>query len=133
MIEREGRNPFLPETEEDFARLAALVVHRAPFVPRPLLDAVARRRLLHRELEARIFRQIVSDPLEARIRGLATPALAVWGEHDRIVDPAAAEVLRALMPQARIVRMPGVGHLPMIERPAQTAADYLRFRASLAI
>lgn len=132
MIEREGRNPLLPESEEDFARLATLIVHDAPWVPRPLLDAMARRRLPHRELHARIFRQVVSDALETRIRGLATPALAVWGEHDRVIDPATAEVLRALMPQTRLALMRGVGHLPMLERPAQAAAEYLRFRASLA-
>jgi pimeloyl-ACP methyl ester carboxylesterase len=33
------------------------------------------------------------------------------------------------MPQAELIRMPGVGHLPMIERPQECAADYLRFRA----
>lgn len=132
MIEREGRNPLLPQSEEDFARLAALVAHDAPYVPRPLLDAMARRRLAHRELERRIFGQLVADSVEARIRGLATPALAVWGERDRVIHPAAAEVLRGLMPQTRVALMPEVGHLPMIERPADTAAEYLRFRASLA-
>jgi hypothetical protein len=27
--------------------------------------------------------------------------------------------------------MPGVGHAPMIERPKQSAEDYLRFRAQV--
>jgi len=30
-----------------------------------------------------------------------------------------------------LVTMPGVGHLPMLEAPRRTAADYRAFRASL--
>jgi pimeloyl-ACP methyl ester carboxylesterase len=35
------------------------------------------------------------------------------------------------MPQSKVVVMPGVGHLPMLERPEQSAADYLAFRSHL--
>ncbi|WGG53472.1 hypothetical protein QC826_12935 [Rugamonas sp. DEMB1] len=40
-------------------------------------------------------------------------------------------VLQKLLPRSQLIVMPGVGHLPMIERPQQTADDYLRFRAAL--
>ena len=35
------------------------------------------------------------------------------------------------MPNAQVIQMDGVGHLPMVEAPARTAADYLRFRAQV--
>jgi pimeloyl-ACP methyl ester carboxylesterase len=35
------------------------------------------------------------------------------------------------MPRSQVIIMPAVGHLPMIERPRQSADDYLRFRAAL--
>jgi len=40
-------------------------------------------------------------------------------------------MLKALLPDAQAVVMPHVGHAPMIERPQQTAEDYLRFRAQV--
>jgi pimeloyl-ACP methyl ester carboxylesterase len=55
----------------------------------------------------------------------------VWGEQDRAIHVATAGVLHKLMPNSQVVLMPGIGHLPMIERPRQSAQDYLRFRAAL--
>lgn len=41
-------------------------------------------------------------------------------------------MLHKLLPQSRVVIMSGIGHLPMIERPQQSADDYLRFHRELA-
>jgi pimeloyl-ACP methyl ester carboxylesterase len=40
-------------------------------------------------------------------------------------------VLKAMMPQSQVVVMPHVGHAPMIERPKESAEDYLKFREGL--
>ena len=63
--------------------------------------------------------------------GLPTPALIVWGDKDRTLNVGGAGVLHKLLPRSQVVIMGGVGHLPMIERPQQSAADYLQFRAGL--
>jgi pimeloyl-ACP methyl ester carboxylesterase len=57
--------------------------------------------------------------------------LIVWGDQDRAIHVATAEILHKLMPASQVIILPGIGHLPMLERPRQTADDYLRFRASL--
>ncbi len=77
------------------------------------------------------FSQIAADSVEARIAGLAVPALIVWGEQDRALHVGSAQRLHTLVPRSAVILMPSVGHLPMIERPWQSADDYLRFRASL--
>lgn len=41
----------------------------------------------------------------------------VVGENDRTVPPGDADRVRALVPQSRIVRLPGLGHLAHEERP----------------
>jgi pimeloyl-ACP methyl ester carboxylesterase len=69
--------------------------------------------------------------VEKRVKGLAIPTLIVWGEKDRVFNVATAEVLHKLMPRSQVIIMPNVGHLGMIERPRQSAEDYLRFHASL--
>jgi pimeloyl-ACP methyl ester carboxylesterase len=61
---------------------------------------------------------------------LPTPALIVWGEEDRAIKVVTAGILHDLLPRSQVIIMPGVGHLPMVERPRQSAEDYLRFRAS---
>jgi pimeloyl-ACP methyl ester carboxylesterase len=131
-IRETGSNPLMARNEDEFARLVRFVMSDPPFVPRPLLDVLAQERIANFDLEKRIFQQIAADSIESRINGLKTPALIVWGDQDRAIHVATAEVLHRLLPRSQIVIMPGIGHLPMLERPRQSAADYLRFRETLA-
>jgi len=126
-----GRNPLMARNEEEFAQLFAFVMSDPPFIPRPMLNVMARERIRNFSLEARIFKQVSEDSVEARVRGLATPALIVWGDRDRALDVGSAGVLHKLLPRSEVIIMGGIGHLPMLERPKQTAEDYLQFRTSL--
>ncbi|WP_439598580.1 alpha/beta fold hydrolase [Falsiroseomonas sp.] len=64
------------------------------------------------------------EPLLARI---TAPTLLLWGAEDRMVPVAnAQEYLRAL-PDARLVVLPGLGHVPMEEAPAAAAAPLRAF------
>jgi pimeloyl-ACP methyl ester carboxylesterase len=68
-----------------------------------------------------------ADAAEARLRGLAAPTLLLWGEKDRAIPVGhAADYLREL-PDARLVALPGIGHVPMEEAPAATVAAIRAF------
>lgn len=131
IVRQTGRNPLMASSEDDFAGIFAFVMSDPPFIPRPMLNVIARERIQNFALEKRMFKQLAADSVEARVTGLATPTLIVWGEQDRAIHVATAGVLHKLMPNSQVVLMPGIGHLPMIERPQQSAEDYLRFRAAL--
>ena len=124
-----GQNPLLIRNEDDFPKLLAMVFTDPPFVPRPILNVLARERIRNFDLEERIFKQISTDSIEGRIRGLNAPTLIVWGDRDRLLNVATADILHGLLPNSQVVIMPGIGHVPMVERPQHGAEDYLRFRA----
>lgn len=126
-----GQNPMLVTNEEEFAQLLALVTAKPLFIPRAFLDVVAQERIRNYGLEQRIFKQVAEDSVEKLIRGLAIPALVVWGAQDRILHPGTAGVLQMLLTRSEVIMMPGIGHLPMLEAPEKCALDYLRFRATL--
>ena len=66
----------------------------------------------------------VTAPLEA----VTAPALVVWGERDRYLDPAWAErIAAALGGPAEVEIVPGAGHWPWLDRPelVQRIAQYL--------
>ena len=130
-IETTGKNPLTVKTEEDFVALLQWVMSKPPFVPRPILNVLARERIANNTLEERIFREITADSVEPRVTGLTVPALIVWGSEDRILHAESAKILNRLMPRSRVILMPKTGHLPMFENPQQSARDYLMFRASL--
>lgn len=106
---------------------------------RPLLISPSYRRHLGLRgaadfaLHTRIMRQLQDSPfLEARFYRIETPALIVWGEADRIHLGAGADALHAIMPNSTILRMPGIGHLAMVDAPRQCADNYLAFLVALA-
>lgn len=130
IIRQTGRNPLMIRTRKEFRELIPLVMEHPPFIPGPMLDVMARERIENADLEERIFLQIATDSIEKRVAGLLTPALIVWGDRDRALHVGSAAILHGLMPRSQVILMPGIGHVPKLERPKQSAEDYLRFRRS---
>ncbi|HJS85735.1 MAG TPA: alpha/beta fold hydrolase BchO [Acetobacteraceae bacterium] len=64
-------------------------------------------------------------PLERDLRTLRTRLLLVVGENDRAILPTEAGRVRALVPSAEILRLPGLGHLAHEEDPARVIAIIL--------
>jgi pimeloyl-ACP methyl ester carboxylesterase len=64
------------------------------------------------------------DTLNTHNRLAALPALSschalvLAGEADRIIPPRHSEVIAAELPDATLVRLPGVGHMAILEQPA---------------
>jgi pimeloyl-ACP methyl ester carboxylesterase len=130
-IDATGRNPMIVRNEEEFAQLVAGVTAVPLPIPRRFLDVLAQERIGNHELEERIFKQVAADSVEQRVRGLAIPALVVWGAQDRVLHPGSAGILHMLLTRSEVVLMQGVGHVPMLEQPEKSALDYLQFRARL--
>ncbi|MBN8508703.1 MAG: alpha/beta fold hydrolase [Burkholderiales bacterium] len=128
-----GETPLLLRRPEDIGATLKAIAVRPPLLPPSVKTVLAQRAVADRELHSRILQQLVheSPTLEDRLPAVATPTLVVWGTEDRILDPGGAEALRLRLPRCRVVLMDGIGHVPMMEAPAATAAHYLRFRAEL--
>ena len=131
LITKTGENPLMARNEDEFAKIFAFVMADPPFIPRPMLNVMAQERIRNYDLEKRIMKEISSDSAEKYVTGLTTPTLIVWGDKDRVISPATAEILHKMMPASEVIMMKGLGHLPMLEEPRQSAEDYLKFRNSL--
>ena len=128
-----GTLPLLVRTEADFSQMLDFSRHRRFFLPYAVRTALARRAAADFALHQQIMLQVAASPLlEQQYHALETPALIVWGEHDRILHPAGAAALAALYTDHHCIMMTGIGHLPMLEAPRQCAADYRAFRQQLA-
>ena len=125
-------NPLIITKESDFPAFLKFVMSDPPYIPGSVMNVMARERMANQPLERQVFMQIATDSVDAAVKGLATPTLIVWGDEDRALSVGTVPVLKTLLPNAQSVVMPHVGHAPMIERPQQSAEDYLRFRDQLA-
>jgi pimeloyl-ACP methyl ester carboxylesterase len=57
--------------------------------------------------------------------------LLVWGKEDRVLNVGATDILEKLMTNVTTIKMDGIGHLPQLEAPKQTAEDLKAFIAEL--
>ncbi len=139
--------PFADRHAAFFSRAARMLVG-LPFVPslfawRASDRAVAERLLQDTgsridargiDLYARLFRHsghvaaalgMMANwdlvPLLHDLPRLGPRLILVVGSNDRSIPPAQAERVRARLPAARIVTLPGLGHLAHEEKPAQIA------------
>jgi pimeloyl-ACP methyl ester carboxylesterase len=53
------------------------------------------------------------------------PTLVVWGDRDRLMSPRLAARTTSTLPRGRLLALPGVGHIPQIERPVSVARAVL--------
>jgi pimeloyl-ACP methyl ester carboxylesterase len=102
----------------DPSRLTAQTLRRtrdmmlAPGVRRAILD--------------RMQQMVLVDP-RPLLRRIAVPVLLLWGEKDAMIPIANAQDYLAVLAQARLVALPGIGHVPQEEAPADTLAPVRDF------
>ena len=63
------------------------------------------------------------------LRTIQAPTLLLWGEADRMIPVANAQDYLRDLPQARLVVLPGVGHVPQEENPSAGLAAVQAFLA----
>lgn len=132
IVKSGGHVPLIAQTPEEYQQLLDFVFVHRPFVPHAVISVLAQHAAEHYDYNRQVFALLLKDaPLEPQLKNLQTPALIVWGDHDRALHDSGAEVLHRLLPNSQVIIMPDIGHLPMLEAPAQAAADYIKFRDSL--
>jgi pimeloyl-ACP methyl ester carboxylesterase len=80
------------------------------------------------EAAARIFWPLGNTRIEKRLHLIKAPTLLLWGEHDKIIPRAYAEIFARGIGGAVTTRIvPGAGHLAELDKPAEVAGEILRF------
>jgi pimeloyl-ACP methyl ester carboxylesterase len=76
---------------------------------------------VRRAILSRITQTVLPEP-EPILRRIEAPVLLLWGERDQAVPVGHAADYLKVLSDARVVVLPGIGHVPMEEDAAATAA-----------
>ena len=129
-----AENPLVPVDRAGVDRLLGLVFAGDPGVPGPARDVLAADYAARAPFLRALFARLAErrDRLRPRLGEIDAPVLLVWGAEDRVLDPSAAGVWAEGLSDVTVRVLPGVGHVPMTERPDETAALFVRFVAGLS-
>lgn len=135
-----GRKPDVPAT----VRLMRYVLPK-PLVKMSLAPAYADPKVMTDQLATRYYdlmrapgvrdamiarmeQSIRFDPVP-RLQAIRAPTLLLWGEQDKMIPFANSADYAKAIPDAKLIPLPGVGHLPQEEIPDRSLAavrDFLR-------
>jgi abhydrolase domain-containing protein 6 len=124
-----GEAPLIARSAAEFEEMLQLLFVARPFLPRPIMQDATGKAVAAAASNVRLWEEQRRQGylLQAELPRLPHRLLTLWGGEDRIFDVSGVEVIRRILPDQKVVVMEGVGHLPMMERPRETASLYLRF------
>lgn len=129
-----GENPLIPAEPGEPQALFRIATHRHQRVLSRVMPLAVGSEMLHR---APINRQLFADMMrpDERVPELlgrvSAPAQVIWGERDQVVDVSCAHHYGALLPDARVKVLRGIGHLPMLEAPLRSTRIIRNFWKTL--
>lgn len=128
-----GENALALNSLADVDRLMAFVSYEPVPMPKNFKKLFLAEAHAHKDVLDKIFWQIagsgINDPLNDRLGEVAAPSLIVWGRHDKLIDVSCVAVLDQGIKHSEAVILEETGHIPMIEKPKDTASFHLAFLA----
>ncbi|WP_286845560.1 alpha/beta fold hydrolase, partial [Spongiibacter sp. UBA6593] len=128
-----GVNHLAPSRLEDVSKVFDICLHRRHRLLGRLLAFFMAKDMVHRYPVNRFLFKGLATSLSdtwACLPDIAAPTLALWGDSDRVLDMSCGSAFVQRIDQCQLTVLPGVGHLPMIESPGDTAQLLRDFWAS---
>lgn len=131
---KRGEYPLVVRSFDEYEVMLAEVAEQQPFIPLPAKRHLANIAIANADHYLVVIKDLVADQssrLEPYLPAMTQPSLIIWGRQDRSLDVSSVAVFERLLPSAQSHIFEETGHLPMVERPAETAAVYRAFLQSL--
>jgi len=124
-----GFNPYLVSNPDDYDKLIAFLFVKPPTIPAPIKIALAAQRISQRAFNEKILKDLRKAhlSLEPFLPAINAPVLIIWGDTDKILDVSCVSILEKKLKNYQTVIMKETGHIPILEKPQETATSYLHF------
>ena len=124
-----GESLLTVSSAEEFDRLLAFIVYRPlhlpGFIKQPYCDDLIANEPFMEKIFWSMAEEFLNNPLNDELHNVTAPTLIIWGRHDRLIDVSCTDVMKANIPNSQCVVFEETGHVPMLERPAESAAVHL--------
>ena len=130
-----GQNPLVLKDTSDMPRLMSLVFVKQPTFPYPIVKVMINTSLANRKFYEKEGKEIFPDSfsLEKELPNIKAQTLILWGEQDKIIDVSSVPVFEKGLKNHKTVIIKDCGHIPMLEKPQETATHYIDFIKGIKI
>lgn len=119
-----GKNYLVAENRRDALRLFQVCFHSRKRLLGAMFGLLMAGDMGHRHIvNHAIFADLVRslETTYLSLSSISTPTLVLWGDSDQVLNVSCIDAFIEKIPQARAMVLPETGHLPMIEKPRDTA------------
>ena len=130
LVEKSDKNPLYDVcTKERLQTLLDYSMHKPPYIPDIIKDALLEEKCSRRDLEKVLYEDMYKDVccLNDIAKGLDIPTLILWGEKDRMTHIDNAALFHDTIKGSQLVIFKETGHVPILEHPEQTAEAIEKF------
>jgi abhydrolase domain-containing protein 6 len=129
LLLEKGINPLIIEDVNDYDKLLEFCFVKTPEMPAFIRKYLAKQAVEAGPLNKIIFDDMITDTLipESKLNKITAPTLIVWGDSDKILHISSVPIFEKNIKNSQSVIIKECGHLPMMEKPADTASAYHDF------
>ena len=125
---------MISQTPKDFRESLKFVFVDPPPAPSRILGYLAKKQIAVMAFNEKIWNDLRDEGkiynLDPDLAKIKNRTLILWGDTDRLISVSCTEILRKGLVNSQTVIMKKCGHVPMIERPQETAVHYVNFLVS---
>jgi len=128
MMEKD-ENLLVLKDSNDLPRLMSLFFANLPSVPYPLEKVFIKTALTNRKFYEKERKELLPDfySLEKELPNIKAQTLILWGDQDKVLDVSSVPVFEKGIKNHKTVIIKDCGHVPMLEKPQETATHYRDF------
>jgi pimeloyl-ACP methyl ester carboxylesterase len=130
LVERSDKNPLYDVcTEERMETLLRYSLHKPPYIPDIIKEAMLKEKCERRDLEKILYEDMYKDVccLNDIAKRIHIPTLILWGEKDRMTHIDNATLFHDTIKNSQLVILKEIGHVPILEDPEHTADEVESF------
>jgi abhydrolase domain-containing protein 6 len=129
LLLEKGINPLVAKDEKGYDRLLEIVFNKPPQLPSVIKKYLAKQAVKASSFNEKIYNELNTDltALEGKLNKITAPTLIVWGDSDKVIDVSSVPIFKKNIKGSEAVIIKECGHLPMMEKPQETASIYKDF------
>jgi pimeloyl-ACP methyl ester carboxylesterase len=124
-----GINPLIIKDVNDYDKFLEFVYVKPPELPSSMKEYLTEKAVAAAPLNKKIFKDLLPEALmlESKLNKITAPTLIVWGDSDKLFDISSVPIFEKNIKNSKSVIIRECGHMPMMEKPEETASIYQDF------